>query len=203
MSTADGKSATPWYRSSRTWLKLGLSISVTALLLYLLITNTKQEFMQLAVPELHPLPLLAALGAYLVVVFSRAVRFRLIHRELRSSTMGQWIQVAVIHAALNQVLPFRAGETSYPYLMHRIHGVTVGRSLLVLLSARILDLMSTFLYCIFFVFLLAPGSLQTERSPLRARGGRRRRRLRAVSRCHAAGHPAAAPHDAADEDRGG
>ncbi len=156
--------ATPWYRSRGAWIKLGVSVTVTVVLLYFLISGTQEELSKVVEPEFRPGYLFLALGAYLFVALFRALRFKLIHRELGGATLGQWLQVAVIHAGLNQVLPFRSGESTYPYLLHRVHGVTVGRSVFVLLSARILDLLCNFLLSIGFVFLLAEGALQTDRS---------------------------------------
>ncbi len=164
MSAEPQAAPRPWYRSRRVWLQLTVSLVVTVGLLYALVGSLQEGVVQVMAPGFEPRFLLLALGAYTVATLCRAVRFQHIHRELPGSTTAQWLQVAVIHAGLNQVLPFRSGETSYPYLMHRIHGVTVGRSLLVLLSARILDLMANFLYAIPFVLLLAAGQLHTSRT---------------------------------------
>ena len=139
-------------KSRRTLLvRLSLSTVLTVGLLWLLVATTDFEVADLTGRAIRPGFLVLALFAYLGVQVTRALRFARIHQELRGAPFSRWLQVTVIHGALNQVLPFRSGEVSYPVLMRRIHRTTLGRSVLVLLVARIFDLLAVFLFCLAFV----------------------------------------------------
>ena len=142
-------------------LRLVLSVTVTVLLLVILVVATDLDFQQLTQLHLRPGYFLLAALAYGGVNLSRALRFRTIHREIRSAPLGRWFQVAVIHGALNQLLPFRTGEASYVVLMRRVHGTTVGRGVLVLLVSRVFDLLLVFCFALAFVFFVGD-ELQME-----------------------------------------
>jgi hypothetical protein len=137
-------------------LKISVSTALTVGTLWLLVATTDFSVADLTGRALRPGSLLLAVLAYGWVQVSRALRFASIHRELRGSPLSRWLQVALIHGALNQVLPFRTGEASYPVLMRRIHGATLGRSVLVLLVARIFDLLVVFLFALAFVPVVGP-----------------------------------------------
>lgn len=140
----------------RLLVKVALSAALTVGLLWLLVATTDFGIADLTGRTLRPGHLLLALLSYGWVQVTRAMRFASIHRELQGAPFARWVQVALIHGALNQVLPFRTGEASYPVLMRRIHGTTLGRSVLVLLVARIFDLLVVFVFALAFVPVVGP-----------------------------------------------
>ena len=143
---------------TKTIVRLVLSAGLAVVLVWALVCFTKLDLDLLLDRSIRPGFLLTAACSYLFVALTRALRFRALHHEIPQSDMRGWFQVAVIHAALNQILPLRTGEASYVYLMRRAHGCTVGRSLLVLLVSRLFDLLIVFIYCLAFLPLVS-GSL--------------------------------------------
>lgn len=148
-------------------VKLLVSAGVTAGLLFGLVHYTELDLNALARADVHPRYLVLAVCAYFGVNLLRALRFRLIHREISGLSMRFWLQVALVHSATNQVLPFRTGEVTYLYLMRRAGQATIGRSALVLLVSRILDLAAVFLFSLAVVPLVGD---QLAVSPLLAAG---------------------------------
>lgn len=135
-------------------VRLAVSATVTIVLLWLLLRETGLQTHDLKLREVRPGFLLLALGAYLAVNVVRAMRFAVIHRELGHVPFRRFLEVALVHSGLNQILPFRTGEVSYVYLMGKVKGGSFGRSLMVLMVARIFDLMTVFLFCLAFLPLL-------------------------------------------------
>ena len=51
--------------------------------------------------------------------------------------------ILFVHGCYNRVLPFRLGETAFPYLMKKWNQVDIGESTTALVIVRVLDLVST------------------------------------------------------------
>ncbi len=62
---------------------------------------------------------------------------------------------------LNNVLPSRTGELSFPYFLYRNHGISVGESTTVLVLARIFDYLAVAVLFIIFAFL-SLGNLEPQ-----------------------------------------
>jgi len=89
-------------------------------------------------------------GWYLLTNGLRAYRFAVL------LTMRGWLRPLIMLpemfalSFLNNVLPARAGELSFPYFLYRRHHVAVGESATVLILARIFDFIAVAcLYCAF------------------------------------------------------
>lgn len=83
---------------------------------------------------------LAALGLLISTYFVRCYR---IYDYFPEQTAGQFLslfRVTQVHNLLNIMLPFRAGETSFPLLMRAEFGVPLLRGTSALLVMRLLDL---------------------------------------------------------------
>lgn len=89
------------------------------------------------------------MGAYVL----RCIRFRLLIHSARPS-IGSLFEIVTVHNLMNHVLPLRAGELSYVYLVRTLHGVSVTEGLGTLAICRIMDLMAFTLYCPFAIVLL-------------------------------------------------
>ena len=62
---------------------------------------------------------------------------------------------------LNNVLPSRTGELSFPYFLYRNHGISVGESTTVLILARIFDYLAVAVLFVVFAFL-SLGDLEAQ-----------------------------------------
>ncbi len=85
-------------------------------------------------------PVLAALALLTSTYFLRCYR---IHDYFPEETAGRFLQLfrlTQIHNILNIMLPFRAGETSFPILMRSEFSVPLARATSALLVMRLLDL---------------------------------------------------------------
>lgn len=94
--------------------------------------------------EIGPGPVLSALALLVGTYFIRCYR---IYDYFRAETRGrfrQLLRLTQVHNILNIMLPFRAGETSFPILMRSEFGVPLARSTSALLLMRVLDLHALF-----------------------------------------------------------
>ncbi|SNR69989.1 lysylphosphatidylglycerol synthase transmembrane domain-containing protein [Desulfurobacterium atlanticum] len=88
---------------------------------------------------------------YLSVYFFRALRLRLYIEEV---SIAEMFSVIGVHTFFNNILPFRSGETSFPIILKKLFSIEITKSSMVLLGARIFDLVSLsilFLFSLFFV----------------------------------------------------
>ncbi len=88
-------------------------------------------------------------GAVLLVLITYAVRAIRIHHYFRPVTLGLFprtFRIVLVHNLLNNLLPMRTGEASFPVLMAKGFQVPFSQSIPALLYLRLLDL--------FFVLLL-------------------------------------------------
>lgn len=89
-------------------------------------------------------PVLAALALLTSTYFVRCYR---IYDYFPRETAGRFLQlfrVTQVHNLLNIMLPFRAGETSFPILMRSEFAVPIARGASALLVMRLLDLHALF-----------------------------------------------------------
>jgi len=78
-----------------------------------------------------------------LILVSYALRALRVHDFFRPSTQGRFLgtfRLVLIHNLLNNLLPMRSGEASFPILMSREFGVPFARSIPGLLFLRLLDL---------------------------------------------------------------
>lgn len=86
----------------------------------------------------------AALVAALILLFTgyviRAVRLYDYHRDTMVGQFGLSLRLTLQHNALNNLLPMRSGEISFPLLMSRYFSLPMAKSVPALLWFRVLDL---------------------------------------------------------------
>ena len=82
-------------------------------------------------------------GALVLLVGTYVIRAHRMHDYFPRETSGQFLRlfrVTQVHNLLNIMLPFRAGETSFPLLMRSEFGVPLAHGTAALLVLRLLDL---------------------------------------------------------------
>jgi hypothetical protein len=97
--------------------------------------------------------LLAGLGCYLLTNVLRSYRFGTLMGITGARQPLRLLPEMIALSFLNNVLPARSGELSFPYLMQRRHGTPVGDSLTYLLIARIFDLVAVATLFVVFTWL--------------------------------------------------
>lgn len=94
--------------------------------------------------EIGLAPVLSALALLVATYFVRCYR---IYDYFPNETRGRFfalLRVTQVHNLLNIMLPFRAGETSFPILMRSEFAIPLARSTSALLLMRLLDLHALF-----------------------------------------------------------
>ena len=126
----------------RRWLQLGASLLLPALLV--VAVDRLVGWRPLLEPwqRLPATTLLPALGLLLSSYLLRAVRLQAMLGDAPGVTLGRSLRLTVEHNFLNNLLPMRAGELSFPVLAGRYCGLGLGRSVPALLLFRVLDLHS-------------------------------------------------------------
>ncbi len=135
---------TNWERSRRSWLarnRLAL-ISAAAIAAYAIFVEWVWGWPVLLRQwaEIGVGPVLSALALLVATYFIRCYR---IHDYFPGETRGRFLslfRVTQVHNLLNIMLPFRAGETSFPLLMRSEFGVPLVRGTAALFVMRLLDL---------------------------------------------------------------
>jgi uncharacterized membrane protein YbhN (UPF0104 family) len=107
--------------------------------------------------RLEPAVILIALALSALSYFLRAVRvFDYFRRSLRIR-FAAMLRLSVLHNVANNLLPMRAGELVFPWLMGRYFAQGFGKSLSSLIWIRLLDLHFLGLMGLLVLFLRAPG----------------------------------------------
>lgn len=100
--------------------------------------------------------LLVGCGWYLLTNLLRAVRFGVLLEPADSWIAGRILPEMFALSFLNNVLPSRTGELSFPYFMQRRHQVIVGESASALLIARVFDYLAVIALYLIFALLELP-----------------------------------------------
>ncbi len=90
--------------------------------------------------------LVAGFALHTFVYWLRAVRFKILIRS-RRARLTVLFDIMTVHNLMNHVLPFRAGELTYVYLVHRREQLPIGEALGTLVIARIMELMAFCVFC--------------------------------------------------------
>lgn len=145
-----GKRRFPWPRLSwRRWLPF---LGSAVLLWFLLRQVAPHDVWRLLRSAQWPW-LAAGLGWYLLTNVLRAYRFGALLSWRGWRTPLRLVPDMVVLSFLNNVLPARGGELSFPMLMVRRHGLALGESLALLLIARFFDLLALASLYVVFAFL--------------------------------------------------
>lgn len=120
----------------RTVALLGLGLALLAYLISKLPSPTRLLDAALAVP---PKVWAAALAGWLVSYGLRAQRLRDEWAGRVRLGFGEALHVTLLHSAAINLIPLRAGEASYPWMLHRRFGIRLGDAVASLLWLRVQD----------------------------------------------------------------
>ncbi len=125
--------------------RLGASVIITAVFLYLIFSNTDPEKLALVFSNADLKLLILGFFCYMLVLVFRAIRFRILLKN--SISLKHMIPVVFKYNLFNYILPFKLGELSYVYLLKK-KKKPLKEGLSTLIIARLFDLIA-----IVFVFL--------------------------------------------------
>jgi hypothetical protein len=129
-----------------------VAIIITVVLVVILISQINLSDIYLIVNNLRPVYFVFAFLIFLLSQFLRAIRFKILIN--RPVTLLSLFKVTSLGIMANQLLPARTGEVSYLYLFRKVYGLSLGRSASILISARILDLLTIIVLFLLSLFLL-------------------------------------------------
>ncbi|WP_322627946.1 lysylphosphatidylglycerol synthase transmembrane domain-containing protein [Halothiobacillus sp.] len=127
-------------RSTRAWLTIALAWGAVLAALTAVIIWVGPAKLIAPWRHISPLALLVALS---LMVLSYALRALRIQRYFHPELNGQFwptLKLSTWHILLNNLLPMRAGEVSFPILMQRYFALSPRRTVPVLFWFRLLDL---------------------------------------------------------------
>jgi len=110
---------------------------VSGLILAALLSFTDANAVASVLAKTNPIGALAGLGLYALAYVPRALRLRAVGLKAPFRTL---LAISLVHAAINKLMPLRAGELSYPWLARRVAGQGIGQAFLGLVYLRILDI---------------------------------------------------------------
>lgn len=135
-----------------------LFASWAVLLLFLVAVEHWVGWAKVLEPWTH-FSLLQGLVALALLVLSYALRAWRMYDYFPQQLAGQWFatwRLMLIHNVLNNLLPARTGEASFPLLMKRYFGVNYAHSVSALLWFRLLDLHAILTFAVFPLLMLSP-----------------------------------------------
>ena len=95
---------------------------------------------------------------YLLVNIGRSIRFVLLTDK--KTALHQMLPIVLSHGCCNRVLPFRLGESAFPYLMKKVEEVSVSDSVPSVIVVRLFDLFSSVaLFVLAYFFCVIKQSL--------------------------------------------
>lgn len=153
----EGKGPTPLLprrgRLSGRGMIVSVLIAVGIVFLLLRITDVSPSLILKTLKGVSPAALALGLVLHMFTYLLRCLRFRLLIHSARPS-VASLFEIVTVHNLMNHVLPFRAGELSYFYLIRALHGVPVSEGLGTLAICRIMDLMAFALFYPIAIILL-------------------------------------------------
>jgi uncharacterized protein (TIRG00374 family) len=143
----------PRRRVSGKGLLVSVLIAAGIVFLLLRLTDVSPSVVLETLRGVSPAALALGLVLHICTYLLRCVRFRLLIHSARPS-IGSLFEIVTVHNLMNHVLPFRAGELSYFYLIRSLHGVPIAEGLGTLAICRIMDLMAFALFYPIAIILL-------------------------------------------------
>jgi hypothetical protein len=137
----------------RSLWRQGAALTGTAIIVWLLLRQIRLTDIWQLLVGVDVKWLLAGFGWYLLTNVLRAYRFGTL---MGITGVGQPLRLLpemIALSFLNNVLPARSGELSFPYLMQQRHGTPIGNSLTYLLIVRIFDLVAVSTLFVVFTWL--------------------------------------------------
>ncbi|MCP4415701.1 MAG: flippase-like domain-containing protein [Chloroflexi bacterium] len=141
------------WSSLRPRLKRLFPYIVTGLIVWLLLRQIQLRTIWHLLAKIDVRWLLVGFGWYLLTNILRSYRFGTLMGISGVKRPLRLLPEMISLSFMNNVLPARSGELSFPYLMQRRHNTPVGDSLTFLLIARIFDLLSVTTLFVVFAFL--------------------------------------------------
>ena len=136
----------------RLFVKRWLPYGGTAVIVWLLLRQIRLQAVWQLLAGVDARWLLAGFAWYLLTNVLRSYRFAALMGIPGVLRPLRLLPDMIALSFLNNVLPARSGELSFPYLMRRRHGIPVGDGLAFLLVARVFDL--TAVSSLFVMFAL-------------------------------------------------
>lgn len=133
----------------RSWLPYLGSLSVMLILFWLIDWRDVFDLLR----RTDPAWLAVGCGWYALTNLLRACRFQVLLNTTKIRHPLQIMPEMFALSLLNNVLPSRAGELSFPYFMQRRHAVSIGDGTVTLLLARIFDLLGVILLYLVFTYI--------------------------------------------------
>lgn len=131
------------------WIRRVLPYAAALILVAVLLWQIDARLIVEQVAGADPLWLLAGMGCYLATNLLRAGRFGvLLHLRAPWRILPELLALSF----LNNTLPARSGELSFPYFMRRRRGMAVGESSAALIIARIFDYVAVATLYVAFAF---------------------------------------------------
>jgi hypothetical protein len=125
-------------------------VFVTIVLIGLLLSQIKIIDIVNTLRSIEPANIAIGLLLYALSYYFRALRFYLLlDKKIKLKDM---FYVVSVHNMANNIIPARAGELSYIYLLKKLHSKTTGEGFATLIIARLLDFVA--LTSFFFVSVL-------------------------------------------------
>ena len=143
----------PRTRVSGRGFLVSVLIAVGIVFLLLRLTDVSPSLLLKTLRGVSPVALALGFMLHLFTYLLRSFRFRLLIHSARPSP-GSLFQIVTVHNLMNHVLPFRAGELSFVYLVRSLHRVPVAEGLGTLAICRIMDLMAFALFYPVAIILL-------------------------------------------------
>ncbi len=143
----------PRRRVSGMGLLVSVLIAAGIVFLLLRLTDVSPSVVLETLRGVSPTALVLGLVLHMCTYLLRCIRFRLLIHSAKPS-LGSLFEIVTVHNLMNHVLPFRAGELSYFYLIRSLHGVPVAEGLGTLVICRIMDLMAFALFYPIAIILL-------------------------------------------------
>lgn len=148
-----GPVPSPRRRVSGKGLLFSILIAAGTVFLLLMLTDVSPSVVLKTLRGASPVALALGLVLHICTYLLRCARFRFLIHSARPSP-GSLFDIVTVHNLMNHVLPFRAGELSYVYLVRSLHGVPVAEGLGTLAICRIMDLMAFALFYPVAIILL-------------------------------------------------
>lgn len=146
--TASQSRPNPWSR-----LKRFLPYAITAVIVWLLLRQIRLVDIWQLLVGVDVKWLLVGFGWYLLTNVLRSYRFGTLMGIAGIRQPLRLLPEMIALSFLNNVLPARSGELSFPYLMQQRHGTPIGDSLTYLLIVRIFDLVAVATLFVVFTWL--------------------------------------------------
>lgn len=126
------------------------AVAVTIALVAILLSQIQVVDIITTLTDIDPLYLIAGFVLYICSYFFRALRFYfLLNRVVRWRDL---FNIVCVHNMANNILPARAGELSYIYLLKKSHNKKTGEGIATLFVARVFDFIAISL--LFFISAL-------------------------------------------------